>query len=171
MPCSILVPQITNRREDRHVFRIDLRKRTVTPRTPSQEMGSFVRQQMSPTTVWRCLQQLGMSAPWPWLWLLLTLITDISVSNGVIIDKNLDAGMTSRHLFRRIQVLYTASWCPHRGECVLQACIRLRHTGPGVMVWGAIGYTSPSPLVRITDNLNNNRYISEVLQSLVLLYV
>ncbi|GFV48433.1 transposable element Tcb1 transposase [Trichonephila clavipes] len=36
----------------------------------------------------------------------------------------------------------------HRGERTLTACIRHRHTGPspGMMIWGAIGYTSRSSL-------------------------
>ncbi|GFV01134.1 hypothetical protein TNCV_1010551 [Trichonephila clavipes] len=37
------------------------------------------------------------------------------------------------------------------------ACIGHRHIGPspGLMVWGAIGYMSRSPLVRIDDTLNS----------------
>ncbi|GFT46782.1 odorant receptor [Trichonephila clavipes] len=46
----------------------------------------------------------------------------------------------------------------------LATCIHLRHTGPSpsVMVWGAIGYTSRSPLVRIDGTLNSARYISDL---------
>ncbi|GFY19149.1 uncharacterized protein TNCV_4225131 [Trichonephila clavipes] len=44
-------------------------------------------------------------------------------------------------------------------------CIRHRDTGPspGVVIWGVIGYTSRSPLVRIEGTLNSARYISGVL--------
>ncbi|GFW27823.1 transposable element Tcb1 transposase [Trichonephila clavipes] len=48
-----------------------------------------------------------------------------------------------------------------------------RHTGPapGIMVWGGIGYHSLTPLVRIVGTLNSQRYISEVLEPVVLPYL
>ncbi|GFX78110.1 transposable element Tcb1 transposase [Trichonephila clavipes] len=48
-----------------------------------------------------------------------------------------------------------------------------RHTGPalGIMVWGGIGYPSRTPLVRIAGTLNSQRYISEVLEPVVLPYL
>ncbi|GFV19695.1 transposable element Tcb1 transposase [Trichonephila clavipes] len=57
----------------------------------------------------------------------------------------------------------------HRGECTLAACICHRHTdtSPDMMVWGAIGYTFRSPLVRIDGTLNSALYISGVLQLVV----
>ncbi|GFW16211.1 transposable element Tcb1 transposase [Trichonephila clavipes] len=47
------------------------------------------------------------------------------------------------------------------------------HTGPvpGIMVWGGIGYDSRPPLVRIAGTLNSQRYISEVLEPVVLPYL
>ncbi|GFW91962.1 transposable element Tcb1 transposase [Trichonephila clavipes] len=39
------------------------------------------------------------------------------------------------------------------------------------MVWGAIGYTSLSPLVRIDDTLNSARYISGVLRPTTLPFI
>ncbi|GFT85832.1 hypothetical protein TNCV_4027611 [Trichonephila clavipes] len=50
----------------------------------------------------------------------------------------------------------------HRGESALAASIRHRYTSPShcVMIWGAIGYTSRSPLGRIDDTLNSACYIS-----------
>ncbi|GFV47546.1 transposable element Tcb2 transposase [Trichonephila clavipes] len=39
------------------------------------------------------------------------------------------------------------------------------------MVWGGIGYHSRTPLVRIGDILNSQRYISEVLEPVVLPYL
>ncbi|GFW91261.1 transposable element Tcb1 transposase [Trichonephila clavipes] len=58
----------------------------------------------------------------------------------------------------------------HRGERTLATCIRHRHIDPssGVMIWGAIGYTSRSPLVRIDGTLNNERNISGVLRPMAL---
>ncbi|GFU52418.1 transposable element Tcb1 transposase [Trichonephila clavipes] len=48
-----------------------------------------------------------------------------------------------------------------------------RHTGsaPGIMVWDGIGYHSSTPLVRISGTLNIQRYISEVLEPVVLTYL
>ncbi|GFU67785.1 transposable element Tcb1 transposase [Trichonephila clavipes] len=47
------------------------------------------------------------------------------------------------------------------------------HSGPaaGIMVWGGIGYHSHNPLVRIAGTSNSQRYISEVLESVVLPYL
>ncbi|GFV20171.1 transposable element Tcb1 transposase [Trichonephila clavipes] len=56
---------------------------------------------------------------------------------------------------------------------MLNSCVLQRHTGPapGIMIWGGIGYHSRTPLVRITDTLNSKRYISEVLEPVVLPYI
>ncbi|UYV63612.1 hypothetical protein LAZ67_2004968 [Cordylochernes scorpioides] len=56
----------------------------------------------------------------------------------------------------------------HRGERMLNICVMHRHTTPGIMVWGGIGYHSRTPLVRIAGTLNNQRYISDVLEPVVL---
>ncbi|GFT05920.1 transposable element Tcb1 transposase [Trichonephila clavipes] len=56
---------------------------------------------------------------------------------------------------------------------MLNSCVMHRHTGPapGIMVWGGIGYPSRTPLVRISGTLNSQRYISEVLEPVVLSYL
>ncbi|GFS57491.1 transposable element Tcb1 transposase [Trichonephila clavipes] len=56
---------------------------------------------------------------------------------------------------------------------MLNSCVMHRHTGPalGIIVWGGIGYHSRTPLVRIADILNNQRYMSEVLEPIVLPYL
>ncbi|GFV09849.1 HTH_Tnp_Tc3_2 domain-containing protein [Trichonephila clavipes] len=64
---------ITSSREDRHITRIALMDRAATPRVLSQELGSFVRQQVSARTVRRRLQQQGLSSQRSWLRLPLTL--------------------------------------------------------------------------------------------------
>ncbi|GFU12999.1 transposable element Tcb1 transposase [Trichonephila clavipes] len=58
----------------------------------------------------------------------------------------------------------------HRGEMMQNSCVMHRNTGPasGIMVWGGMGYHSRTPLVRITGALNSQRYISEVLEPVVL---
>ncbi|GFW50584.1 transposable element Tcb1 transposase [Trichonephila clavipes] len=61
----------------------------------------------------------------------------------------------------------------HRRERMLNNCVIHRHTGPapGIMVWGGIGYPSHTPLVRIAGFLNSQRYISEMLEPVVLPYL
>ena len=56
----------------------------------------------------------------------------------------------------------------HRGERMLEKCIRHHHTGPspGMMVSHAIGCKSRSPLVRI-HGMSNGRYISLMLMPVV----
>ncbi|GFW51579.1 transposable element Tcb1 transposase [Trichonephila clavipes] len=61
----------------------------------------------------------------------------------------------------------------HSGERTLNSCVMHHHTGsaPGIMVWGCIGYHFHTPLVRIVGTLNSQRYISEVLEPVVLPYL
>ncbi|GFW32677.1 transposable element Tcb1 transposase [Trichonephila clavipes] len=61
----------------------------------------------------------------------------------------------------------------HRGERMLNSCVMLHHTGPapGIILWGGIRYHSHTPLVRIAGTLNNQRYISEVLEPVILPYL
>ncbi|GFX81238.1 transposable element Tcb1 transposase [Trichonephila clavipes] len=61
----------------------------------------------------------------------------------------------------------------HRGERMLNSCVMYRHTdpAPGIMVWSGIGYHSRTSLVRISSTLNSQRYISEVLEPVVLPYL
>ncbi|GFX20056.1 transposable element Tcb1 transposase [Trichonephila clavipes] len=61
----------------------------------------------------------------------------------------------------------------YRGERMLNSCVMYRHIGPapGIMVWGGIGYHSRTSLVRIAGTLNSQRYISEVLEPVVLPYL
>ncbi|GFX78366.1 transposable element Tcb1 transposase [Trichonephila clavipes] len=56
---------------------------------------------------------------------------------------------------------------------MLNSCVMHHHTGPapGIMVWGGIGYHSCTPLVCIAGTLNSQRYISEVLEPVVLPYL
>ncbi|GFW81577.1 transposable element Tc3 transposase [Trichonephila clavipes] len=61
----------------------------------------------------------------------------------------------------------------HRGERMLNSCVMHRHSGPalGVMVWGGIVCHFRTPLVLIAGTLNNQRYISKVLEPVVLPYL
>ncbi|GFT29108.1 uncharacterized protein TNCV_3587311 [Trichonephila clavipes] len=61
----------------------------------------------------------------------------------------------------------------YRGEHTSAAYIHHRHIGPstGVLVWGAFGYTSRTPLVRFDSTLNSARYISGVLRPVFLPFI
>ncbi|GFV31481.1 transposable element Tcb1 transposase [Trichonephila clavipes] len=56
---------------------------------------------------------------------------------------------------------------------MLNSCVTHHHTGPApsITVWSGIGYHSRFPLVRISGTLNSQRYISEVLEPVVLPYL
>ncbi|GFX19159.1 transposable element Tcb1 transposase [Trichonephila clavipes] len=58
-------------------------------------------------------------------------------------------------------------------ERMLNSCVVYRHTGLalGIMEYSGIGYHSRTPLVRIAGTLNSQRYISEVLEPVVLHYL
>ncbi|GFT40114.1 alpha-soluble NSF attachment protein [Trichonephila clavipes] len=57
----------------------------------------------------------------------------------------------------------------HCGERILNSCVMHHHTSPAPgIIWGGIGYHSRTPLVRIAGTLNSQRYISEVLEPVVL---
>ncbi|GFT71639.1 transposable element Tcb1 transposase [Trichonephila clavipes] len=72
-----------------------------------------------------------------------------------------------QHLDGRIRV-----W-RHRGERMLNSCVMHLQTGPapGITVWGGIGYHSRTLLLRSAGILNSQRYISEVLEPVVLSYL
>ena len=61
----------------------------------------------------------------------------------------------------------------HRKVRMQRSCIIHCHTGPppDIMVWGGIGFPSRTSLVRITGTLNSKRYISEMLEPVVLPYL
>ncbi|GFU36136.1 transposable element Tcb1 transposase [Trichonephila clavipes] len=56
---------------------------------------------------------------------------------------------------------------------MLNSCVMHCPTGParGIRVWGGIGYNSRTLLVRITGTLNSQRYLTKVLEPIVLAYL
>ncbi|GFU63968.1 transposable element Tcb1 transposase [Trichonephila clavipes] len=56
---------------------------------------------------------------------------------------------------------------------MLNSCVMPHHTSPapGIMVWGGIRYHSRTPLVHIAGTSNSQRYISEVLEPVVVPYL
>ncbi|GFX46558.1 transposable element Tcb1 transposase [Trichonephila clavipes] len=61
----------------------------------------------------------------------------------------------------------------HRGERPLNCCIMHRHTvpAPGLMDWGGIVFHCRAPLVLLVGTLIGQRYISVVLETVVLPYI
>ncbi|GFX95097.1 transposable element Tcb1 transposase [Trichonephila clavipes] len=133
---------------------------------------------MSARTIRRRLQQSGLSARRPLLGVPLTQnhrrlrhqwcderrMWAVECNEIVFTD---ESRICLKHHDGRIRV-----W-RHRGERILNSCVMHRHTGPApdIKVWGGIGYHSRTPLVRIAGTLNSQRYISEVLEPIVLPYL
>ncbi|GFU10798.1 transposable element Tcb1 transposase [Trichonephila clavipes] len=151
--------------------------RAVTSRTVAQHIESVTHHSVSARTIRRRLQQSGLSARRPLLGLPLTQnhrrlrrqwcdekrMWVADWNEAVFID---ESRICLQHHDVRIRV-----W-RHRGDRMLNSCVMHHHTGPapGMMVWGGIGHPSRTPLVRITSTLNSQRYISEVLEPVVLPY-
>ncbi|GFS51291.1 transposable element Tcb1 transposase [Trichonephila clavipes] len=171
-------PQCNTSREDRQIVRMAVTDRSVTSRAIPQHIESVTHHSVSARTI-RCrLQQSGLSARRPLLGLLLKQnhrrlhrqwcderrMWAAERNEVVFID---ESRIYLQHHDGRIRV-----W-RHRGERMLNSCVMHHHTGPalGIMVWGGIGYHSRTPLVYIAGTLNSQRYISEVLELVVLPYL
>ncbi|UYV63320.1 hypothetical protein LAZ67_2003740, partial [Cordylochernes scorpioides] len=170
-------PQCTTSRADRQIVSMAVTDLSVTSRTVAQHIQSVTHHPVSVRTLRRGLQQSGLSARRPFLRLPLTQnhrrlhrqwcderrMWTAEWNEIVFTD---ESRFCLQHHDGRIRV-----W-RHRGERMLKICAMHRHTGPapGIMVWGGIGYHSRTPLVRIADTLNSQRYISEVLEPVVLPY-
>ncbi|GFS51113.1 uncharacterized protein TNCV_3532351 [Trichonephila clavipes] len=70
---------------------------------------------------------------------------------------------------------YNGQFCVrrHLGERLLNCYVmnHLNSSAPGIMDWGGIGFHCQIPLVRIVSTVNNQHYISEVLEPVVLSYI
>lgn len=89
----------------------------------------------------------------------------------------LNIRMVSRCIFRRVPILRQHHYgriCVWRlvGERTWPSFIRYRHTGlaHALVVWVATGYTTKTPLVRVVGNLNIQRYVSQILRPVTMLY-
>ena len=80
-------PFITYRWDDKHLNHITFMRSTATSRALSQEMGSFIKQQVSARIVRRYLQQYELSVPRTWLFLLWHYIKVKTDLNGIFITK------------------------------------------------------------------------------------
>ncbi|GFS51406.1 transposable element Tcb1 transposase [Trichonephila clavipes] len=171
-------PQCTTSHEHRQIVRMAVTDRLVTSRTVAQHIESVTHHSVSARTIRRRLQQSGLSARRPLLGLPLKQnhrrlrrqwyderrMWAAEWNEVVFTD---ESRICLQHHDGRIRV-----W-RHRGERMLNSCVMHRHTcpAPGIMIWGGIGYPSRIPLVRIAGTLNSPRYISEVVEPVVLLYL
>ncbi|GFV39009.1 transposable element Tcb1 transposase [Trichonephila clavipes] len=170
--------QCITSRQDRQIVRMAVKDRSVTLRTVAQHIESVTHHSVSARTIRRRLQQSGLSARRPFLGLPLPQnhrrlhrqwcderrMWETELNEVVFTD---ESRTCLQHHDGRIRV-----W-RHRGERMLNICFMHRHTdpAPGIMVWCGIGYHSRIPLVRIAGTLNSQRYISEVLESVVFPYL
>ncbi|GFU05693.1 uncharacterized protein TNCV_3423511 [Trichonephila clavipes] len=100
-------------------------------------------------------------------------VTHHSVSTRTIRRRLQQSGLSARRPLLGLSLTRNhrhlrCQWCDERRICVTH-----RHTSPapGIMVWGGIGYHSRTPLPRIAGTLNSQRYISKVLETVVLSYL
>ncbi|GFU85820.1 transposable element Tcb1 transposase [Trichonephila clavipes] len=169
--------QCTISREDRQIVRMAVTDRSVTIRTVAQHIDSATHHSVSAHTIRHRLQQSGLTARRPLLGLPLKQNHRLRREwcderrmwaaewNEVVFTD--ESRICLQHHDGRIQV-----W-RHNGQRMLKSCVMCRHTGPapGIMVWGGIGYYSRTPLLRISDTLNSQRYVYEVLEPVVLPYL
>ncbi|GFT30360.1 transposable element Tcb2 transposase [Trichonephila clavipes] len=151
-------PQCATSREDRQIVRMAVTDHSVTSRTIAQYIESVTRHSVSARTIRRHLQQSGLSAH-------ANTSRDVLPRGGT--SHTDESHICLQNLDSRIRV-----W-RHRGQRMQNSYVMHRHTGtaPGIMVWNGIGYHSHTPLVRIAGTLNNQRYISKVLEPVVLPYL
>ncbi|GFY31636.1 transposable element Tcb1 transposase [Trichonephila clavipes] len=168
-------PQYTTSREDRQIVRMTVTDRSVSSRTIAQHIESVTHHSVYARNIRHRLQQSGQSASRPLLGLPLTQ-NHRRLRRQWCDERRMWASEWNEVVFTdesRICLQHRDGRIPvrrHRGERMLNSCVMHRYTGPapGIMEWGGIGYHSRTPLVRIAGSLNSQRYISEVLEPVVL---
>ncbi|GFU62726.1 transposable element Tcb2 transposase [Trichonephila clavipes] len=171
-------PQSTTSREDMQIVRMAVTDRSVTSRTVAQHIETVTHHSVSACAIRRRLQQSGLTARRPLLGLPLTQNHKrlhrlwcnerrMWVAEWTEVVFTDESRICLQHHYGRVRV-----W-RHRGKRMLNSCVMHHHTGtgPGIMVWGGIGYHSRTPLVRIVGTLNSQCYISEMLEPVVLPYL
>ncbi|GFU15200.1 transposable element Tc3 transposase [Trichonephila clavipes] len=170
-------PQCTTSRKDRQIVRMAVSDRSVTSRTVAQHIESNASFSVCAYHSTR-LQQSGLSARHPLLGLPLTQ-NYRRLRRRWWDERRMWVAEWNEVVFTdesRLCLQHHDGWIlvwRHWGERMLNSCVMHSHTGlaPGIMVWGGIGYHSRIPLVRIAGTLNSQRYISEVLEPVVLPYL
>ncbi|GFU25190.1 transposable element Tc1 transposase [Trichonephila clavipes] len=174
-------PQCTISREDRQIVCKAVTDRSVTSRTIAQHIESATHHSVSARNIRRRLQQSALSARYPLLGIPLTQNHRVSSINGAMKEGcGRQNGMKLSLLTSHASVCNTTVVGFESGDTVErmhrredQCSVMHRYTGhaPGIMVLDGIGYHSRTPLVRIAGTLNSQRYISEVLEPVVLPYL
>ncbi|GFV27343.1 transposable element Tcb1 transposase [Trichonephila clavipes] len=176
--CLSHPPQYITSREDRKIVHMSKMNHSVTSRTIAQHIESVQHYSVSARTVRRRLQQNGLSARRPLLGVPLTQ-NHRRLCRQWCNERRMWVAEWNEVVFTdesRICLQHHDGWIRvwrHRGERMLNSCVMHRYTGPatGIMVWGGIGYHSRTPLVHISNTLNCQRCISEVLDPVVLPYL
>ncbi|GFW17513.1 transposable element Tcb1 transposase [Trichonephila clavipes] len=165
-------PQCTTSRENRKIVRMAVTDRSVTSRTVAQHIESVTDHSVSPRTIRRRLLQSGLSARRPLLGLPLTQ-NHRRLRRQWCDERRMWAAEWNEVAFTdesRICLQHHDGWIRDwrlRGERMLNSFVVHRHNGPA----SGIGYHSRTSLVRIAGTLNSQRYISEVLEPVVLPYL
>ncbi|KFM67050.1 Transposable element Tc1 transposase, partial [Stegodyphus mimosarum] len=171
-------PQCTTSRDYRNIVRMAVMDRSVTSRTIAQHIQSITPHPVSARTFRRRLKQSGLSARRP------LFRPPLTQNHRCLRRQWCDERRMWTAEWKEIFFTDELRFClqhhngrirvwRHRGERMLNSCVMHRHPGTavGIMVWGGIGYYSRTPLVRIAGTLNSQRYISEVLEPVVLPYL
>ncbi|GFS75690.1 transposable element Tcb1 transposase [Trichonephila clavipes] len=171
------LPQCTTSRKDRQTVRRALTDRSVTSRTIEHHIESVMHHSVSARTIRSRLQQ-----------------SDLFARRSLLVLPLMQNHRRLRRQWCDERRMWVAEWkqfftdvshiClqlhdgrirvwKHRGERMLNSCGMHHHTGPapGIIVFAGIGYHSRTPLVRIAGTLNSQRYISKVLEPVVLPYL
>ncbi|GFW85075.1 transposable element Tcb1 transposase [Trichonephila clavipes] len=171
-------PQCTTSRKDRQIVRMAVMDRSVTSRTVARHIESVTHHSVSVLTIRRRLQQSDLSARQPLLGLPLAqnhrrLRRQWCAERRMWVAEWNEVAFTDESRICLQQHDGRIRVWRHRGERMLNSCVIHRPTGlaPGIMVWGGIGYHSCTLLVHIAGTLNSHRYMTEVLEPVVLPYL
>lgn len=165
----------TTARDDRHLVRMAITDRTASSTVLARHWNTATGRNMSPSTVRRRLLQAGLVARMPLRRLPLSRHHKLLRLQWARDHRHW--GAEWRNVVFSDESRFNVSYNDgrirvrrYRGERNAEGCIVERHSGqtPGVMVWGAISYNTRSPLLRIEGTLNSNRYLTEVVEPVVL---
>ncbi|GFX87131.1 transposable element Tc3 transposase [Trichonephila clavipes] len=172
------LPQCTTSREDRLIMQMAVMNYAVTSRTVAQHIESVTHHSVSARTIRGRLQQIGLSARRPLLGLPLTQ-NHRRLRRQLCNERRTWVAEWNEVVFTDESRIYLQNhdgqirvW-RHRGESMLNSCVMHHNTGLalGIMAWSGIRYHSRTHLVRIAGTLNSQRYMSKVLEPVVLPYL
>ncbi|GFX33137.1 transposable element Tcb1 transposase [Trichonephila clavipes] len=164
--------------DDRRIVCMTVMDCAATSRTTAQQIQSVAHHSVSSRTFRHRLKKSGISSRCPLLRLPMTeshkhLYRHWYDKRRTWTTEWSDVVFTE---VSRLSLQHHDGWFliwRNRGEKLLNYCGRHRYTGPvpGIMVWGGIGFHYCILLVRIVGIMSSPRYISEVLEPVVLPYI